>query len=481
MPDFDIDFCQDRRDEVIDYVQNRYGRDAGRADHHLRHAAGEGRAARRRPRAGNAVRARRQAVQAGAAEPGGAGHARQGDRRRAALAGRARQRSARQARVRYFAQARGSLPPRLDARRRHRDRRPSAGGAGADVPRSEVRHAGHPVQHEMGGSGGTGEVRLPRPQDAHGAGHRREAAQAAQHRPRSCRDPARRQENLRPAVPRRSGRHLPTGKSGHAPRAARHAAGPLRGHHRAGRALPARPDGEHPDLLRTQARPREAGIHPSQARTGPARDVRRHRLSGTGDAGGAAPRRLHARPSRPAAPRDGQEDPLGDAGAAQAFRARRDRARHRPQPGRRDLRSAGALRRIRLQQEPRRRLCAGRLSDRVHEGELSGRIPRRVDGAGNEQHRQALGVSRRGRAARHQAGAAMRQPLRRCLRCRRQHHSLRAGRAQRRRRAGGAVDRRGEGHQAVHRPRRLRAAYQSARREQARAGKPRRLGRVRPA
>src|SRR6185295_13265812 len=27
MPDFDIDFCQDRRNEVIDYVQGRYGRD----------------------------------------------------------------------------------------------------------------------------------------------------------------------------------------------------------------------------------------------------------------------------------------------------------------------------------------------------------------------------------------------------------------------------------------------------------------------
>ena len=27
MPDFDIDFCQDRRDEVIDYVRNRYGKD----------------------------------------------------------------------------------------------------------------------------------------------------------------------------------------------------------------------------------------------------------------------------------------------------------------------------------------------------------------------------------------------------------------------------------------------------------------------
>ena len=26
MPDFDIDFCQDRRDEVIEYVENKYGK-----------------------------------------------------------------------------------------------------------------------------------------------------------------------------------------------------------------------------------------------------------------------------------------------------------------------------------------------------------------------------------------------------------------------------------------------------------------------
>ena len=27
MPDFDIDFCMDRREEVIQYVQEKYGRD----------------------------------------------------------------------------------------------------------------------------------------------------------------------------------------------------------------------------------------------------------------------------------------------------------------------------------------------------------------------------------------------------------------------------------------------------------------------
>ena len=27
MPDFDIDFCQDRRDEVIEYVNKKYGKE----------------------------------------------------------------------------------------------------------------------------------------------------------------------------------------------------------------------------------------------------------------------------------------------------------------------------------------------------------------------------------------------------------------------------------------------------------------------
>ncbi len=56
MPDFDIDFCQDRREEVIRYVQRQIRPRAGRADHHLRFAAGSRRIARCRPCAGNAVR-----------------------------------------------------------------------------------------------------------------------------------------------------------------------------------------------------------------------------------------------------------------------------------------------------------------------------------------------------------------------------------------------------------------------------------------
>ena len=42
----------------------------------------------------------------------------------------------------------------------------AADRTGAALSRSEVGHAGDPVQHEMGRAGGAGEVRLPRPEDA---------------------------------------------------------------------------------------------------------------------------------------------------------------------------------------------------------------------------------------------------------------------------------------------------------------------------
>ncbi len=51
MPDFDIDFCQDGRDRVIEYVKRKYGAESRLADRHLRHHGGEGGGARRRPRA----------------------------------------------------------------------------------------------------------------------------------------------------------------------------------------------------------------------------------------------------------------------------------------------------------------------------------------------------------------------------------------------------------------------------------------------
>ncbi len=75
MPDFDIDFCQDRRDEVIRYVQERYGRDRVAQIITFGTLQARGVLARRRPRAADALWPGRQAVQARAAESGQPDHA----------------------------------------------------------------------------------------------------------------------------------------------------------------------------------------------------------------------------------------------------------------------------------------------------------------------------------------------------------------------------------------------------------------------
>ena len=55
MPDFDIDFCQDRRDEVIDYVRREYGADRVAQIITFGKLQAQGRGARRRPRARHAL------------------------------------------------------------------------------------------------------------------------------------------------------------------------------------------------------------------------------------------------------------------------------------------------------------------------------------------------------------------------------------------------------------------------------------------
>lgn len=56
MPDFDVDFCMEKRDQVIEHVADMYGRGCGIADYHLRYDGGESGDPRRRPRAGASVR-----------------------------------------------------------------------------------------------------------------------------------------------------------------------------------------------------------------------------------------------------------------------------------------------------------------------------------------------------------------------------------------------------------------------------------------
>jgi len=55
MPDIDIDFCMNRRGEVIDYVTRKYGRDNVAQIHHVRHDGGEGGDQGRRPRHGRSL------------------------------------------------------------------------------------------------------------------------------------------------------------------------------------------------------------------------------------------------------------------------------------------------------------------------------------------------------------------------------------------------------------------------------------------
>ena len=141
---------------------------------------------------------------------------------------------------------------------------------------------------------------------------------------------------------------------------------------------------------------------------------------------------LFARRSRPAAPRHGQEDPRRDGrSSASASSPARSSDGVSQAAGRLHLRPAGQVRRLRLQQVARRRLCRGLLPDRLSQGALSGRVPRRVDDARHGQHRQARRLPPGCDAARHRGRAAVgADPLPR-LRGRREPHLLFAGRASR--------------------------------------------------
>jgi len=104
---------------------------------------------------------------------------------------------------------------------------------------------------------------------------------------------------------------------------------------------------------------------------------------------------------------------------------------------------ARTLRRLRLQQEPRGGLRAGRLPDRLYEGRIirssSSAASMTLDMGNN---RQAVGIPRGSRTHRHQGRSAVDQPLRCRLRSRWQYDHLRARRAERCRPRSGQVDHR---------------------------------------
>ena len=159
--------------------------------------------------------------------------------RRAREEGRGGARAARAGRA-----ARGPDAQRRHARRRRADR---AGQAHRLLP--AVRRRGHrqrrvAVRQGRRRGGRPGEVRLPRPDHAHhprldGALHRAARSGEPKHRSLGA-DSARRRGGLPDLRQRQHHRGVPVRIARHARPAQAGAARPLRGHHRAGRAVPAR-------------------------------------------------------------------------------------------------------------------------------------------------------------------------------------------------------------------------------------------------
>ncbi len=173
MPDFDVDFCQDRRDEVIRYVQERYGRDqvAQIITFGTLQARGVLRdVGRVLQMPYGQVDKLCKLVPQNPAAPVWLAQAIDGEPKLQA------ERDSDPVVKRAFDIAR-----KLEGLTRHASTH-AAGivigdrpldRTGAALPRSEIRHAGHPVQYEMGGAGGASEIRLPRPEDAHRLGESR--------------------------------------------------------------------------------------------------------------------------------------------------------------------------------------------------------------------------------------------------------------------------------------------------------------------
>ena len=295
-------------------------------------------------------------------------------------------------------------------------------------------------------------------------------------------DPAGRPAHLQAVRGRQDRGGVPVRKPRHAGHVARRASDAAGGPDRAERAVPPGPDGPDPHLRRAQERTRAGGVPAPAGGRDAVGDLRHHGLPGTGDADGADPGRLLARRRRPAAPRDGQEEGRGDGRAPADLPRRRREERHRRGQGRRDLRPDGEVRGLRLQQVARRRVFAAGVPDRLVQGALHGRVLLRQHDGGNGRHGQAQGLVRgRRQELRPDVRAAGREPGALPLRADlRQGHPLRPGRRQGHGPAGDRRDRPGAGRgRCVHQPVRLLRARRPHAHQQADGGSADQGGRVR--
>ena len=207
MPDIDVDFCERRRGEVIDYVTRKYGRE--NVAQIITFGTMKAKAVVRD--VGRAldmpyadVDKHRQA------DPAGARHdARQGARREPGPQGHGRARPEGQGGHRHRQASRGDVAPRVGARRRRGDRaRPDHRLRAALQGRTRRNHDA--VEHEGGRADRPPEDGLPRAQHADADRRRARGDQADRgHRARHRQRAARRSQDLQGVPGGRSLRHLP--------------------------------------------------------------------------------------------------------------------------------------------------------------------------------------------------------------------------------------------------------------------------------
>ena len=320
MPDFDIDFCMNRRDEVIDYVTDKYGKDnVGQivTMHQIKARSGVRDVARAMavPVADGDTRR-----EAGArADPGQEPAHRRGDREGAAAEGAVR----REPDVPHAARSRqaagGAEPSRRQARGRRRHQRRPAVGVRAVLPPGGRRH-GIVTQYDKddGREGRAGEVRLPRPQDADRhpdlPGPRQPRTRGARRDPAGAGERlARRRRRLQDDLGGGRTGVFQLESSGFRELLKKLQPRLLRGHRRRRRALPPgaarRRHGRRLHQAQTRAQARR--IRPPAARDDPEGHLRRHRLPGAGHADRVGAGGLPPGQGRSPAPRDGQEEGRG--------------------------------------------------------------------------------------------------------------------------------------------------------------------------
>ncbi len=425
----------------------------GRADRHLRQDVPARSHPRRGAGAGLGLRHRRPSGEADPRSDHGSLAVIRGMPEAGAAAAQGVRRGAgREADHRRRAGSRGDRSQQLDPRRRGGDRRPPADRHRAAAARrrrrgrerrESVSHR-HPVLDETDRGHRPFEDGLPRP-----AQPRRDRGRAGHHRALHGRatgldhGPARRSEDLRDARPGRLDRRVPVRVRGHARGLEEGPPGRVQRPRRAQRALPPGRDGSDPGVCQGQAQPAVDLLSGRAPAADPRILQRGDPLPGAGDADLQGARRLLGSQGRRSAQGDRQEEPRRDGRAEARVRRGLSRLRDEVRGDRVPVADQRKVRRLLVQQEPRRLLRADRLPHRLVEGQLHRRVHGRADLLGDVDQGQGPVLRRPLRGDGDRDPAARREPLRppvhrRCAKHARRdrQHPVRLGRRQGRRLPG---------------------------------------------